>query len=37
MIACGVVRAVIRVLSLLVEEGICLPLGVWQESWTNFR
>ena len=25
------------VLSLLVEEGICLPLEVWQESWPNFR
>ena len=36
-----VVRAVLRVLSLSlslsVEEGICLPLEVWRESWPNFR
>ena len=24
-------------LSLSVEEGICLPLAVWQESWPNFK
>ena len=24
-------------LSLLVEEGICLPLEVWQDSWPNFK
>ena len=24
-------------LSLSMEEGICLPLEVWQESWPNFR
>ena len=35
----GVVRAVLRVLSLSlsVEEGICLPLEVWRESWPNFK
>ena len=24
-------------LSLLVEEAICLPLEVWQESWPIFK
>ena len=35
--ACSVVRVKLRVLSLLVEEGICLPLEVWQESWPIFK
>ena len=33
----GVVRAELRVLSLSVEEGICLPLAIWQESWPNLK
>ena len=41
----GVVRTELRVvslslslsLSLSMEEAICLPLEVWQESWSNFR
>ena len=35
--ALDVVHAELRVLSLSVEEGICLPLTVRQESWPNFR
>ena len=35
--ALSVVRTELRVLSLLVEEGICLPLAMWQESWPNFK
>ena len=35
--ALGVVHVELRVLSLSVEEGICLPLTVWQESWPNFK
>ena len=45
MIVCRVVHAVLQVLSLFlslslslsVEEGICLPLEVWQESWSIFK
>ena len=35
----GVVCTEIQVLSLSlsVEEGICLSLAVWQESWLNFK
>ena len=33
----GVVCMELWVLSLLVEEGICLPFAVWQESWPNFK
>ena len=32
-----VVRAMLQVPSLSMEEGICLPLEVWQESWPNFK
>ena len=35
--ALGVIRAELWVLSLSMEEGICLPLAVWQESWPNFK
>ena len=43
MIVCRVVHAVLQVLSLSlslslsVEEGICIPLEVWQESWPIFK
>ena len=33
----GVVHIGLWVLSLLVEEGICLPLVIWQESRPNFK
>ena len=33
----GVLGAFSLSLSLLVEEGICLPLEVRQESWPNFK
>ena len=33
----GVVRTRLWVLSLSVEEGICLPLALWQESGPNFK
>ena len=33
----GIVRVEFQVLPLLMEEGICLHLEVWQESWPNFR
>ena len=32
-----VVRVKLRVLTLSVEESICLPLEVWQEFWENFK
>ena len=33
----GMVHVELRVLSYSIEEVICLPSEVWQESWPNFR